>query len=222
VTFDKLISWPDSPDAGIKYFSGTATYRKTLSIPSNLLGSGRRLYLDLGDVQVIARLSLNGKDLGILWKPPIAPRSPSPPIRATTISKFKSPTSGQTASSATNNCPRTAIATRVAPLNPGPSGSATASPVPPDASPSPPSVTGKSPIRSSPPASSARSRSGLPSNCRFPEHRARRSNFWVRALLFFRYGPCYNAKVGRQSPDIIGIPRVFPGSWRPVPKSPRK
>jgi hypothetical protein len=70
VTFDKLISWPDSPDAGIKYFSGTATYRKTLSIPSNLLGSGRRLYLDLGDVQVIARLSLNGKELGILWKPP--------------------------------------------------------------------------------------------------------------------------------------------------------
>ena len=69
-TFDKLISWPDSPDSGIKYFSGTATYTKTLSIPADLLASGHRLYLDLGDVQVIAQVTLNNKNLGILWKPP--------------------------------------------------------------------------------------------------------------------------------------------------------
>jgi hypothetical protein len=69
-TFDKLISWTDSPDQGVKYFSGAATYTKTLSIPAGLLGAGHHLYLDLGDVQVIAEVKLNGKDLGILWKPP--------------------------------------------------------------------------------------------------------------------------------------------------------
>jgi hypothetical protein len=69
-TLGQLISWSDSPDAGIKYFSGTATYRKTLSIPADLIGPGHRLYLDLGEVKVIADVTLNGKDLGILWRAP--------------------------------------------------------------------------------------------------------------------------------------------------------
>lgn len=68
--FDRLISWPDHADAGIKYFSGTATYSKTLSLAPNRLSHGRKLYLDLGRVEVMARVKLNGKDLGILWKRP--------------------------------------------------------------------------------------------------------------------------------------------------------
>ena len=35
-----------------------------------MIRSGRRLFLDLGKVQVMAEVKLNGKDLGILWKPP--------------------------------------------------------------------------------------------------------------------------------------------------------
>jgi hypothetical protein len=70
VALDKLISWTDSPDNGVKYFSGTGTYTKTVSIPAEMLGAGKHLYLDLGDVQVIAQVKLNNKDLGILWKPP--------------------------------------------------------------------------------------------------------------------------------------------------------
>ena len=70
VTLDKLISWSEYPDAGVKYFSGTATYAKTLQIPSTLLGKDRRIYLDLGRVGVIAEVKLNEKNLGILWKPP--------------------------------------------------------------------------------------------------------------------------------------------------------
>ncbi len=70
VTLDGLISWKDHPDPGVKYFSGTATYTHTVQVPPQMLGGGRRLYLDLGDVQVIAQVKLNGKDLGILWKPP--------------------------------------------------------------------------------------------------------------------------------------------------------
>jgi hypothetical protein len=70
VTLEKLISWSDSPDAGIKYFSGTATYGCKIQVPSSLLAAHRRWYLDLGKVAVMAEVKLNGKDLGILWKPP--------------------------------------------------------------------------------------------------------------------------------------------------------
>jgi hypothetical protein len=70
VTLDRLISWTEHPDPGVKYFSGTATYRKRFTLPKGMLGPDRRLYLDLGRVCVIAEVALNGKDLGILWKPP--------------------------------------------------------------------------------------------------------------------------------------------------------
>ncbi|MEI6561309.1 MAG: glycosyl hydrolase [Verrucomicrobiota bacterium] len=69
-TFDKLISWPDHPDQGIKYFSGTATYRKEFEIPGNLLGANRLVYLNLGKVKNLARVKVNGRELGILWKEP--------------------------------------------------------------------------------------------------------------------------------------------------------
>jgi len=73
VVFDRLISWNSHPDQGVKYFSGMATYRKTFSYTSgpetgNKLKRG--LYLDLGRVAIMASVKLNGKDLGILWKPP--------------------------------------------------------------------------------------------------------------------------------------------------------
>jgi hypothetical protein len=67
---EKLISLSDCQEAGVKYFSGTTTYRKTLTIPASLLSADRRLYLDLGGVKVIAQVSLNDQDLGTLWKPP--------------------------------------------------------------------------------------------------------------------------------------------------------
>jgi len=35
-----------------------------------LLGPGHRLYLDLGDVEINADVTLNGKNLGLLWKAP--------------------------------------------------------------------------------------------------------------------------------------------------------
>jgi len=69
-TFDHLMSWTDSPDSGVKYFSGTATYHKDISIPPDFVGAGHRVYLDLGEVKNLAQVSLNGQDLGILWKAP--------------------------------------------------------------------------------------------------------------------------------------------------------
>ncbi len=69
-TFDKLISWTDSTDSGVKYFSGTATYAKEIDIPAADLRAGHSLWLDLGRVKNLAEISLNGKPLSILWKPP--------------------------------------------------------------------------------------------------------------------------------------------------------
>ena len=64
--FDSLISWSQHPEKWIKYFSGTATYRKTINIPKY---SGR-LILDLGAVKNIAEVSINGQKVATLWKTP--------------------------------------------------------------------------------------------------------------------------------------------------------
>jgi len=64
VTLDKLISWTEHPDGGVKHFSGTATY--TIEFEWD----GTSALLDFGKVKEIAEVRLNGKDLGILWKPP--------------------------------------------------------------------------------------------------------------------------------------------------------
>ncbi len=69
ISLAKLISWSEHPETGVKYFSGTATYTKKIRIPAKMLAKNRRLYLDLGAVAVMARVQLNGKDLGVLWKP---------------------------------------------------------------------------------------------------------------------------------------------------------
>jgi hypothetical protein len=70
ITLDALTDWSKHPDLRVRYFSGTAVYSKTISVPSSMLGEGMRLYLDLGRVAVMAQAKLNGKDLGILWKAP--------------------------------------------------------------------------------------------------------------------------------------------------------
>jgi hypothetical protein len=72
ITMPKLISWTEADVEGVKYFSGTATYKQTFDVPASLLGPGKRLYLDLGKVKNLAQVTINGKDLGILWKPPFS------------------------------------------------------------------------------------------------------------------------------------------------------
>ena len=67
---DHLISWTEHTNAGVKYFSGTSTYTKVFALPADFLARNRRVILDLGKVQVIATVKINGQDLGILWKPP--------------------------------------------------------------------------------------------------------------------------------------------------------
>jgi len=70
VTLEQLISWTDHTNDGLRYFSGTATYEKGIEIPADRLSPDRELWLDLGAVKNFAEVSLNGQDLGVLWKPP--------------------------------------------------------------------------------------------------------------------------------------------------------
>lgn len=72
VTLDRLISWTQHPNQGVRYFSGKATYRRQFRLRDGMAGANRRLWLDLGRVSVIAEVTLNGENLGILWKPPFA------------------------------------------------------------------------------------------------------------------------------------------------------
>jgi hypothetical protein len=70
VAFDRLTSWSDNSIEGVKYFSGTATYSKTIQIPESALAPGAHFWLDLGDVKDVAEAAVNGKYLEILWKTP--------------------------------------------------------------------------------------------------------------------------------------------------------
>lgn len=70
--FKKLISWTNSSDQGIKYFSGSAVYSKTITVPATFVGSGKAIRLDLGHVKNFATVTVNGHEVAVLWKPPFA------------------------------------------------------------------------------------------------------------------------------------------------------
>jgi hypothetical protein len=69
-TFNELKSYTDNAEAGIKYFSGTATYTKTITAIAGWFATGKELWLDLGDVKNLAEVIVNGESLGIIWKKP--------------------------------------------------------------------------------------------------------------------------------------------------------
>ena len=71
IKLDKLVSWTESSEDGVKYFSGTATYTKDIEAPQDWFRTGAKLVIDLGNVKEIAEVAVNGKPLEtILWKEP--------------------------------------------------------------------------------------------------------------------------------------------------------
>jgi hypothetical protein len=55
----------------VRHFSGTATYTTTFTLPPSALGKAQsKIHLDLGRVETLAAVTLNGHELGVLWKPP--------------------------------------------------------------------------------------------------------------------------------------------------------
>jgi hypothetical protein len=65
-----LGDWSKDADARLRYFSGTASYRRTIEVPSSAIANGSRLELDLGQVGDIAHVFVNGEDSGTVWKAP--------------------------------------------------------------------------------------------------------------------------------------------------------
>ena len=71
IIFEKLEDWTKNSIPGVKYYSGIANYHHTLDLPSNMLSDKNAdLFLDLGEVANLARIRLNGKDLGVVWTTP--------------------------------------------------------------------------------------------------------------------------------------------------------
>jgi hypothetical protein len=70
IVLDNLISWPDHSSPGVKYFSGTGTYTKTIQAPPEWFKANAELCIDLGDVKNLAEVIVNGKSLGIVWHAP--------------------------------------------------------------------------------------------------------------------------------------------------------
>ena len=68
--FAELVDWTRQSDPEIKYFSGLATYRHTFDLPKSLLSADQPVWLDLGTVHNMARVRLNGHDLGVVWCAP--------------------------------------------------------------------------------------------------------------------------------------------------------
>ncbi|MBN1973809.1 MAG: discoidin domain-containing protein [Sedimentisphaerales bacterium] len=66
----KLQSWTEHSDSGVKYFSGTAAYTKTIQVQQSWLVPQAKIILELGTVKDIAEVSVNGKQIGTLWTPP--------------------------------------------------------------------------------------------------------------------------------------------------------
>jgi (4-O-methyl)-D-glucuronate---lignin esterase len=70
VTMNELSDWSRSDDPGVKYFSGVGTYTKTVQVSPEWLKKGSRLWIDLGDVKNLAKVTVNGKELGQAWHAP--------------------------------------------------------------------------------------------------------------------------------------------------------
>ncbi len=70
ITLDQLASWSGHTNAGVKYFSGEAVYRKSISLPPDLASTGRPVFLNLGRVEVMAQVTFNGHAFQTLWCAP--------------------------------------------------------------------------------------------------------------------------------------------------------
>ncbi|MCA1995601.1 MAG: hypothetical protein LDL56_00050 [Armatimonadetes bacterium] len=70
LVLQRLQSWSEMEDPAVRHFSGTAVYETSFDLPDGFLAEGRRVDLDLGRVEVVAEVELNGRSLGTLWHSP--------------------------------------------------------------------------------------------------------------------------------------------------------
>ncbi len=70
LTFEKLADWSQSLEPSIKGYSGLAVYRKTFDCPVSASRLNSGVFLALGAVKEMARVELNGRNLGVVWCAP--------------------------------------------------------------------------------------------------------------------------------------------------------
>ena len=77
--FDHLMSYTESKDPAIRYYAGTVTYRKSFSLKmkKSALKEVKSWEIDLGSVKNLARVLVNGHDLGVVWKAPFRVEVPA-------------------------------------------------------------------------------------------------------------------------------------------------
>ncbi len=74
VAFEDLLDWATHQEPGIRYYSGTAVYQTGFALAAVPEGES---FLDLGKVNHLARVRLNGRDLGVVWCAPWRVRVPA-------------------------------------------------------------------------------------------------------------------------------------------------
>ena len=68
VIFNQLLDWTLNSNDEIKYYSGTAIYSNSVKLKKP--NAGQHIYLNLGDVKVIAKVKVNGINVGGVWTAP--------------------------------------------------------------------------------------------------------------------------------------------------------
>ena len=75
--FDHLMSYTESKNPAVRYYSGTVTYRNSFSLKKKQLKDVKAWEIDLGSVKNLARVKVNGFDLGVVWKAPFRVEVPA-------------------------------------------------------------------------------------------------------------------------------------------------
>jgi hypothetical protein len=70
IALPTLTSWTEHANEAIRHFSGSATYEHNLTLAQDWFGPGRHQYIELGSLEVIAEVTVNGRPLGVTWLPP--------------------------------------------------------------------------------------------------------------------------------------------------------
>ncbi len=75
--FDRLKSYTESSDPAVRHYAGTVTYRNSFQLNKKQMRYVVRYEIDLGSVKNLARVTLNGHDLGVVWKTPFKVEVPA-------------------------------------------------------------------------------------------------------------------------------------------------